>query len=584
MKNPQAAAQQAKDAKRFLAALWPSGIPEGRRLLTWRLAGEWSDWWLDADKAAEAAAGKADLYVGCSLGPSGLTNKQRGKAKDAQGIPGVWMDVDLRDEKAHKSDALPGAVEQAETAFPCPPTLLVHSGHGLQAWWLFDAPWLFANDADRALAADVVVRFQRTVQVQAAARGWKLDSTADLSRVLRLPGTLNAKYPPAVPVRVLEWEGPRYARETLSAFGTAGEPSGASGSPGANGKPLLAGEKRSLATLLEGVGEGDRNNAAASLIGSALAALRDPTDNQAVLLAWFSVRAWNEKNAPPLADAELRKVFESILRRERERAIEADFGAAFAAATDRGECAAAAAKAKPNEPPPAGNPLAGWRVEILLSDPRRYRIYSPFWSASARGGYVEIQSGDYTNPPAIVRAAVAQANVWPPPAFPAAWMGTKKSRGLGAILLETAERIVQPSEASRPAYVASIVLGILRSDDSYDAISEEWVAAGCPPTTVADGGIAYVFTSVLNAAATNAAAPERLEVSDCLRDAGSKRRKVTVGGKRVNYDFLPAEGVAKLAQAAGEDDGGVPPTGGTVPPKKGRHGTVSDDVSSLEET
>lgn len=47
------------------------------------------------------------------------------------------------------------------------------------------------------------------MQAKAAAHGWQIDPTADLARVMRLPGTFNRKLTP-VPVRVIEENDARY--------------------------------------------------------------------------------------------------------------------------------------------------------------------------------------------------------------------------------------------------------------------------------------------------------------------------------------------------------------------------------------
>jgi hypothetical protein len=69
----------------------------------------------------------------------------------------------------------------------------VHSGHGVQCWWIFREPWIFSGDADREHAADLARRFNRLFKERAKARGWDCDSVSDLARVLRVPGTTNAK-------------------------------------------------------------------------------------------------------------------------------------------------------------------------------------------------------------------------------------------------------------------------------------------------------------------------------------------------------------------------------------------------------
>src|SRR5262249_15818403 len=61
--------------------------------------------------------------------------------------------------------------------------------------------------------------FQATLKSYAAESGWKLDSTSDLARVLRIPGTFNRKLDPAVPVKVQEQNRQhRYSPEEFEPF------------------------------------------------------------------------------------------------------------------------------------------------------------------------------------------------------------------------------------------------------------------------------------------------------------------------------------------------------------------------------
>ncbi len=68
----------------------------------------------------------------------------------------------------------------------------------------------------------------------------------------------------------------------------------------------------------EGVSEGSRNSAAASLAGKLLFAI-DP--DLWKIVAWPAFKEWNQRNRPPLPERELQNVFESILNKEMERRL-----------------------------------------------------------------------------------------------------------------------------------------------------------------------------------------------------------------------------------------------------------------------
>jgi hypothetical protein len=151
-----------------------------------------------AAAAAELLSGQGqDVYttVAFFAGPRG--SDDRGNAQDAAGIVGLWLDLDVNDP-AHKKVNYPPTLEDALAlldATGLQPSLVLHSGHGVHAWWLFREPWQFETAEEREQAADLAQRWQETVRVLAGRHGWAVDSTHDLARVLRIPGTQNHKDP-----------------------------------------------------------------------------------------------------------------------------------------------------------------------------------------------------------------------------------------------------------------------------------------------------------------------------------------------------------------------------------------------------
>jgi putative DNA primase/helicase len=182
-------------------------------------------YWLPADdletagQLAEQLAITYDVYCGVALQDKAAAFARwqrnnpdnrgdpttRGYAETAKALPGLWVDVDVQGP-AHKAANLPPTKDAALALireFPLPPTLVVDSGHGLQAWWLFREVWVFETEADRQTAQTLACRFLVTLQANVRTHGWQIDPTADLARVLRPPGTWNRKLEP-VPVRVIE--------------------------------------------------------------------------------------------------------------------------------------------------------------------------------------------------------------------------------------------------------------------------------------------------------------------------------------------------------------------------------------------
>jgi hypothetical protein len=194
--------------------------PPDLYVLIWQLGGKRSSWFTVAqlDRAAEFAAGQENVYVGAALSPANFGPKNRCESDRAAGIIGLWVDIDVKGP-AHKEAALPPTMGHATAlalSLDIFPTIRVNSGHGLQAYWLFNEPWIFADDAERDQARRLVANFIAALRSNAGERGWKLDGVKDLARVLRVPGTINSKPKcPPVPVRLIDAAGPRYDRADL---------------------------------------------------------------------------------------------------------------------------------------------------------------------------------------------------------------------------------------------------------------------------------------------------------------------------------------------------------------------------------
>jgi len=164
-----------------------------------------------ASLQAERLARYRDVYFGVGLQREALDVHHRGIASGVVALPGFWLDVDAQGP-AHKAVNLPPTKADARAFlndFPLSPTLVVDSGHGLQPWWLLRELWSFDSEEERQYAQARSHRFLATLQEKAKARGWQIDPTADLARVLRLPGTWNRKLEP-VPVQVIEVNEIRY--------------------------------------------------------------------------------------------------------------------------------------------------------------------------------------------------------------------------------------------------------------------------------------------------------------------------------------------------------------------------------------
>ena len=140
-------------------------------------------------KAAELADNGIDVWH--SVNPVGVkpTGGKRGDENVVSYQIAIVTDIDILSD-AHKSKNLAVNFEEAKSFLPFEPSLLIASGHGLQAYFIFDQP-ILVTDENRAelkrrnnLLLDVI---------RARANGKDIDGVGDLPRVMRTPGTSNYK-------------------------------------------------------------------------------------------------------------------------------------------------------------------------------------------------------------------------------------------------------------------------------------------------------------------------------------------------------------------------------------------------------
>jgi hypothetical protein len=133
-----------------------------------------------------------NIFFGCGL-IDPKVKSGRGKKENVRGIGGFWADIDF--QSGHKPDCPTDlkAVEGLLYGHGCDPTHLVHTGNGVHAWWMFKEPWEFKSKEEADAAETMNNRVQETILKRCREKGWTIDKTHDLTRVLRPPGTFNRK-------------------------------------------------------------------------------------------------------------------------------------------------------------------------------------------------------------------------------------------------------------------------------------------------------------------------------------------------------------------------------------------------------
>lgn len=169
------------------------GVPmDTARKVRWARLSEIDDLVHEASVIADTCC----VWFGVSTRRTRL-NFGRGGEDDCVALPALFADIDIQGP-GHKSAQLPPTEEEARqllSYFP-PPNILVHSGGGLQPYWVLDEP-LPAEEA-----RSVLTNWAYTWEEISKGYGWSIDNVFELARVLRLPGTFNRKRTLAEPLAV----------------------------------------------------------------------------------------------------------------------------------------------------------------------------------------------------------------------------------------------------------------------------------------------------------------------------------------------------------------------------------------------
>jgi hypothetical protein len=188
--------------ERFLAGVDGGWVSFRHRSPGAALAVDWAPA-TDLDEilaVVERRAPFGDLWFGVGLRYQNLGGRRGGK-QDVAAFTGLWLDVDIEGPGHATDEPQPVDVEDALSLLddhPVPPSLVVHSGGGLQPYWLFDH-YRPAADVEPLLAP-----WHELWAARAAERGWALDNVSEAAREMRVPGSWNWKLVEPRPVTLLD--------------------------------------------------------------------------------------------------------------------------------------------------------------------------------------------------------------------------------------------------------------------------------------------------------------------------------------------------------------------------------------------
>jgi hypothetical protein len=191
--------------------------------------------------AAMRRNGKSNIYFGVCLRrekwprKTGRKNsdgsdevEKRGTSENALSAWCVWADIDFAMPYRKKPCQPKEEALKKIREFPVKPSIGVWSGGGAQLFWLLKEP-ATGDELKQIPFINVAI-----------ARVLGGDSTQDLARVLRLPGTLNAKTSPPTECKIGAWDADRrYSLSDFDILGVDATPAATSATPAEN-KPSTA--------------------------------------------------------------------------------------------------------------------------------------------------------------------------------------------------------------------------------------------------------------------------------------------------------------------------------------------------------
>ena len=194
-----------RHARDFLASVVPLNHSGGYISIHWKHPGKkrfhgHSFQTIDAalQWVAQLKAGvPADIWFCIS---SQKLNKGHRDREHAIGLICLPMDLDIKPDNPKHYGTMAEAIAELFMfciRFGIPrPSFIVATGGGLHVYWL----------SDRVLSVEEWQVYADAIKIAATSFGLKFDSTCtgDAARVLRMPGTLNWKYDPPRPVRLLQ--------------------------------------------------------------------------------------------------------------------------------------------------------------------------------------------------------------------------------------------------------------------------------------------------------------------------------------------------------------------------------------------
>lgn len=145
----------------------------------------------DAERVERFLAGceraKLGAFFGVALRTNAALQTKKGDAAHCQTLTALFVDADFK----HLGEA---ETRKRIAEFPLPPSIVVCSGGGLHPYWPLESPIYLQTSGGMARAKSLLRRMAKTVAEVVD------EQVSEPARVLRIPGSLNFKYDPPLPV------------------------------------------------------------------------------------------------------------------------------------------------------------------------------------------------------------------------------------------------------------------------------------------------------------------------------------------------------------------------------------------------
>jgi len=217
-----------------------------------------------------------------------------GAIENVINIPCVWAEMDYKDFPETPEVTVQGIIE----AFPFKPTITTNSGGGMHLYFLLEVP----VDLKRSVDVQKVNDWIRLELNKLA--GCEFDRISDIPRILRLPGTVNHRYPHKPGCEIIDINDKTYKLDDFLVM-----------IPASLETATVDTSKEPLNELYKGLIDGSRNTDLTRLVGSWV------SDGLCFNECLENARIVNQRTSPPMDESEIVSIIKSIIKREESKAV-----------------------------------------------------------------------------------------------------------------------------------------------------------------------------------------------------------------------------------------------------------------------